>query len=66
MGLESGLIWNIHTLNMVSHRDAICALVSAELPSLVCLQETKKVVITDFDVMQLLSIGFDDVYLPAI
>jgi hypothetical protein len=55
MGSESGLIWTIRMLNMVSHRDAINVIVSVELPSLVFLQETKKGVIMNFDVMQLLS-----------
>jgi hypothetical protein len=41
-------------------------LVAAEWPSLVCLQETKKAIISNFDVMQLLGTGFDYVYLPVV
>jgi hypothetical protein len=36
-----------------------------ELPSLVCLQETKLHVINDYNVMQILGSGFDYSYLPT-
>jgi exonuclease III len=65
-GIRKCLIWNIRGLNTVNHYDAVGELVVAQCPSLVCLQETKKVVISDFDVIQLLGAGFDYVYLPAI
>jgi exonuclease III len=66
MGLESALIWNVRGLNAVSHCDMVRELVAAEWPSLVCLQETKKAIISNFDVMQLLGTGFDYVYLPVV
>jgi exonuclease III len=66
MGSESILVWNVRGLNTTSHRDAVHELVFVERPSIVCLQETKKVVILDFDITQLLGVGFDYVYLPII
>jgi exonuclease III len=38
----------------------------AERPSIVCLQETKLDVISDFNDMQILGLGFDYAYLPTI
>jgi hypothetical protein len=49
----------------MNHHDAVCEAVLAESPSLICLQETKRVVFSDFDIMQLLGAGFDYVYLSA-
>jgi hypothetical protein len=65
MGLENILIWNVRGLNARSHRDALKELVVAEKPSLVCLEETKMHVISDFDVMQILDARFDYAYLLA-
>jgi hypothetical protein len=48
----------------MNHHDAVCEAVLAESPCRICLQE-KKVVFSDFDVMQLLGAGFDYVYLSA-
>jgi exonuclease III len=50
---------------MGAHRDAVHKLVSDEHPSVVCLQETKTAVLSDFDVIQLLRLGFDYAFLPA-
>jgi hypothetical protein len=47
------------------HCDAVRALVAAERPSLICLQETKRVVSSDFDLKQFIGPGFDYSYLPA-
>jgi exonuclease III len=65
MGLKNILIWNVRGLNARSHRDALKELVVAEKPSLVCLEETKMHVISDFDVMQILGARFDYAYLLA-
>jgi hypothetical protein len=58
MGSENVLMWNIQELNVANHRDAVRELVSMERPSLFCLQDTKKVVISDIDVALLLGVGF--------
>jgi hypothetical protein len=47
------------------HCDAVRALVAAERPSLICLQETKRVVSSDVDLKQFIGTGFDYSYLPA-
>jgi exonuclease III len=65
MGSKNLLIWNIRGLNARSHQDTMKQLVVAEKPSLVCLQETKLHVISDFDIMQILDVRFDYAYLPA-
>jgi exonuclease III len=52
-------VWNVLGLNAKAHHDAVRELVVAEQPSLVCLQETKLVVITMFYVMQNLGPGLD-------
>jgi exonuclease III len=59
MGSKNFLIWNVHDINARGHRDVVRNLVDVEKPSLVCVQETKCVVLNDFDVMQLLSLSFD-------
>jgi exonuclease III len=64
MGLENVLIWNVCDLNARSRRDVVKQLVTAEKPSIACLQETKCVVLNDFDIMQLLGPSFDYFYLP--
>jgi exonuclease III len=66
MGLESILTWNVRGLKSRSHRDAICELVRAERPSIVCLQETKLSVISYFDVIQIIGVGFDYYFLPVV
>jgi exonuclease III len=39
---------------------------TTERPSILCLQETKLNVISEFDIMQLLGVGFDYTYLPSV
>lgn len=65
MDYENILIWNVHGLNARSHCDAVWELVAAKRPSLVCLQEMKLSVISDFDAIQIIGSGFDYAYLPA-
>jgi hypothetical protein len=66
MGLENILVWNVRGLNASSHRNAMQELVFAEHLLLVCIQETKLGVITNFDVIQLMGSEFEYVYLLAI
>jgi hypothetical protein len=42
------------------------ALVVAGRPSIVCIQESKLVVILDYDIAQCLGVGFDYAYLPVV
>jgi hypothetical protein len=53
-------------LNGRLHRDALRELVTAERPSIGCVQETKLAVLNDFDVIQCLGPGFDYFFLPAV
>jgi exonuclease III len=41
------------------------SLIASERSSLICLQETKMNVISNTDIMQFLSVGYDYVFLPA-
>jgi exonuclease III len=66
MGSQNVLCWNVRGLNARSHRDSIRELVMSEHVSLICLQETKMSVISDYDVVQILGLGFDYFYLPAV
>jgi exonuclease III len=66
MGTENILIWNVRGLNANCRRDVVRDLVVSEQPSIVCLEETKRIVFSDYGVMQLLRRGFDYLYLPAI
>jgi hypothetical protein len=66
MGLENVLVWNVRGLHVGAHWHALRDLVAAERISLVCIQETKLDVISNYDVIQLLGSGFEYVYLPAI
>jgi exonuclease III len=45
MESTSILVWNVRGLNGAARRDAVRSLVTAERPSVVCLQETKLSVI---------------------
>jgi exonuclease III len=65
MAIENLLVWNVWGLNSVAHRNAVHDLISSESVSLVCLQETKMHVITDFDVLQTLGSSFHYVFLPT-
>jgi exonuclease III len=66
MGTENLLVWNVWVLNFKLHQDALRELVAAEKPSIVRLQETKLVVISDFNVVQLLGVAFNYAFLPTI
>jgi hypothetical protein len=66
MEAENILVWNVRGLHAGAHRNAVRDLVSAERLSVVCLQETKLDVISDYDVMQILGAGFQYVYLPGV
>jgi hypothetical protein len=50
-------------MNSDARQDSVRELVRSECLSLLCLQETKLDVITDFDIIQILGLGFDYVYL---
>jgi exonuclease III len=65
MASNNILIWNVRGLNSGTHQDALCSLVDAERPSLVCIQETKLSQIDDYVISQLLGTGFDYFVLPA-
>jgi exonuclease III len=60
------LVWNVRGLNSSAHHDVVHDLVTTEKLSIVCLQETKLSVCSDFDVIQILGHGFDYFCLPAI
>jgi hypothetical protein len=60
------LFWKARGLNSGLHWAVIYELILAKFPLLVCLQETKLDVISDFDVMKIIGSGFDYSYLPAI
>jgi hypothetical protein len=64
MDPETFLVWNVRGLHAGTHRNALHNLVVAKGLSLVCIQETKLDVISDFD--QLLRHGFEYVYLLAV
>jgi hypothetical protein len=66
MGSESCLCWNIRGLNSGARRDSVTELVRSERISLIYLQETRLDVISDYDVMQILGLGFDYVCLPIV
>jgi hypothetical protein len=53
-------------LNSQSHHDATRELIRAECMSIVCFQETRLSVISDYDVSQIIGVGFDYFYLPAV
>jgi exonuclease III len=59
------IVWNVRGLNYGAHHDALRNLVIFECPSIVCVQETKLVVIDDYILSQLLGTSFDYVFLLA-
>jgi exonuclease III len=59
MGSKNLLVWNVRGLNSRAHRDTVRQLVATERPSVICLQETKLYVLSNFDVIQLLGSSFD-------
>jgi hypothetical protein len=63
MGTESILCWNVRGLNLNGRRDVVHYLVAVEWLSIMCLQETKRDVFSDYGIMQLLRRGFDYYYI---
>jgi exonuclease III len=60
------LNWNVHGLNDPAKRNVVREFLASIRVNIVCLQETKLLVIDDFVIMQCLSPSFDGyVYLPA-
>ena len=58
--------WNVRGLNDRARRDAVRTLVDDIRPSIVCLQETKLDVISQYLVFAMLGMSFADfAYLPA-
>jgi exonuclease III len=51
MGSKNVLVWNVHGLNSNSRCDVVRELVATKPTSIVCLQETKKVVFNYFDII---------------
>jgi hypothetical protein len=66
MGLENVLVCNVRGLHVGTLWHALRDLVAAQRISLVCIQEAKLDVISDYDVIQLLGIGFEYAYLLAV
>jgi hypothetical protein len=65
-GSEFILVWYIRGLNAQEKRNVIGELVAAENTSILCIQETKLDVISDFDVMQLCGFSCEYFSLPAV
>lgn len=60
------LVWNIRGLNGRSRRDALRAVVVDSKPAIVCIQETKLVVISPVLINEMLGSDFASFdYLPA-
>jgi exonuclease III len=62
MDCQNLLSWNVHSLNVPGHQKVVRELVTAENPSIVCLQETKLHVLNDFLVMEIIGPGFNYAY----
>jgi exonuclease III len=61
------LCWNFRSLNERARRDAVRTLVNDVCPMIVCLQETKLDVITQYLVFALLGVSFSEfTYLSAL
>lgn len=55
MNCKNMPVWNVHDLNSGTHRDIVRELVVVEHPSFVRLQETKLVVISNFDAIEIMG-----------
>jgi exonuclease III len=66
MGKDNIIVWNVRGLNSRVRRDVMRELVAAELPTFVCLQETKLNVFNNYDMLQLLGHGFGYAFLPFV
>jgi exonuclease III len=63
---SKNLVWNMRGLNRTCRRDTVRVMVNSTKPDLVCLQETKKAVISRRMVMSMLGSEFDEfIFLPA-
>jgi exonuclease III len=66
MDMSKIMIWNVRGLNQKSRRDVVRCMVDSTRPDVVCLQETKKAVISRRMVMSTLGADFDEfIFLPA-
>jgi exonuclease III len=65
--MDSGniLIWNVRGFNSRARRDVVRELVTVKRPSIICFQETKLNVISEFSILQILVTGFEYSYIPA-
>jgi hypothetical protein len=59
MDCEIILCWNVRGQNARACHDVVRQLVVDERPFVVCLQETKLSIISDFDVVGMLGMSFD-------
>jgi hypothetical protein len=66
MGPKNVLVWKVRGLHAGTQRHALRDLVAAEWISLVCIEETKLDVISDYDVIQLLGTSSENVYLLVV
>lgn len=65
MASDNILVWNVRGLNSRGHRNVVRTLVEAKRISLLCLQETKMVVIDNHTTLPMLGSDFDFCYLLA-
>ena len=60
------IFWNVRGLNSGAKRTAVCSVISAAAPTIVCLQETKLAHLSDAIVLDTLGPSFEDYFfLPA-
>ncbi|XP_073357863.1 uncharacterized protein [Aegilops tauschii subsp. strangulata] len=60
------IFWNVRGLNSGAKRTAVRSVISAAVPTIVCLQETKLTHVSDAIVLETLGPSFEDFYfLPA-
>jgi exonuclease III len=66
MGSETILVWNVRGLNAGARRNALREVVVAKHPSIICIQETKLDIISEFDIMQLCGSRYEFFSLRAV
>ena len=59
---DKTLVWNVHGLNALVRRNAVCQVVRAAGPTIVCAQETKVQLVTDALVKQCFGNRFEKYY----
>jgi exonuclease III len=60
------LCWNVRGLNDRAKRDSVKSVVVDLRPSIICLQETKLSIVSDYDILSILGAGFSNfVFKPA-